>query len=390
MTLWLTIGAATLLALLWLVRPLVGGGGRAVTAADARAVYRDQLRDVERDLARGLLGPSEAEGVRAEIGRRLLAADDLNRAAPAAGRAPPGASRGLAIVLALVLGLGATGLYLERGAPDLQDRPLAARTDLRPGQAQAERMLREAGVPAAPAVAPDQEPLAALVGQLAERLAAAPADLRGHRLHAGALARLGRFAEAHAAQARVIALAGAQATAADEADLAEYMILAANGYVSPEAEAALARALEREPANPQARFYAGLALAQAGENEAAWRIWTAMIAEGPPDAPWIPAVRERLAPVAAALGRPLPVTPANPAAPDNGALVRDMVEGLASRLAAEGGPAEDWARLVRSLGVLGETGRARAVLAEARTVFAADPVALALLRSEAQAGGVEP
>jgi cytochrome c-type biogenesis protein CcmH len=65
-------------------------------------------------------------------------------------------------------------------------------------------------------------------------------------------------------------------------------------------------------------------------------------------------------------------------------MVRGMVEGLATRLSQEGGSAEEWARLIASYGVLGETEKAAAVLAEAETIFAADPQGLALIRA---AGG---
>src|SRR5258708_34524142 len=40
-----------------------------------RAVYRDQLREVDRDLARGVLSPKEVDAARLEIERRLLAVD---------------------------------------------------------------------------------------------------------------------------------------------------------------------------------------------------------------------------------------------------------------------------------------------------------------------------
>ena len=53
--------------------------------------------------------------------------------------------------------------------------------------------------------------------------------------------------------------------------------------------------------------------------------------------------------------------------------IRSMVEGLAQRLAASGGSAEDWARLIRALTVLKEIDRAKLILAEARQKFAAEP-----------------
>ena len=43
-------------------------------------IYRDQLLEVERDLARGVLDEAEAERTRTEVSRRLLTAD--SNAAP--------------------------------------------------------------------------------------------------------------------------------------------------------------------------------------------------------------------------------------------------------------------------------------------------------------------
>ena len=41
-------------------------------AAATEAVYRDQLGELDRDLARGVLPQAEAEAMRREVGRRLL------------------------------------------------------------------------------------------------------------------------------------------------------------------------------------------------------------------------------------------------------------------------------------------------------------------------------
>ena len=69
-------------------------------------------------------------------------------------------------------------------------------------------------------------------------------------------------------------------------------------------------------------------------------------------------------------------------------MIRGMVDGLSDRLATEGGPASDWARLIGALGVLGETERAAAIWNEARDVFAANPGDLALLAQAASQAGL--
>lgn len=69
-------------------------------------------------------------------------------------------------------------------------------------------------------------------------------------------------------------------------------------------------------------------------------------------------------------------------------MVRGMVDRLSDRLSREGGPPEDWARLISSLGVLGEEQKAAAVWAEAQEVFAGRDSALAPIRDAAEKAGV--
>jgi cytochrome c-type biogenesis protein CcmH len=57
-----------------------------------------------------------------------------------------------------------------------------------------------------------------------------------------------------------------------------------------------------------------------------------------------------------------------------------MVSGLAERLSTEGGPPEDWARLIGAFVVLGRVEDAQAIYDEALDVFAGQPEALAVLR----------
>ena len=47
-------------------------------------------------------------------------------------------------------------------------------------------------------------------------------------------------------------------------------------------------------------------------------------------------------------------------------MIREMVEGLAARLAQSGGSAEEWARLIRAYSVLQDLDKAKAALADAR------------------------
>ena len=104
----------------------------------------------------------------------------------------------------------------------------------------------------------------------------------------------------------MLEILGDRATAQDLIDLAEISIFAAGGYVSPEAEAALARALALAPANPVGRYYSGLALARGGGPISPIASGRALLAEGPPDAPWIAPIRAEIGEVARMAGLPPP------------------------------------------------------------------------------------
>jgi cytochrome c-type biogenesis protein CcmH len=69
-------------------------------------------------------------------------------------------------------------------------------------------------------------------------------------------------------------------------------------------------------------------------------------------------------------------------------MIRGMVTRLSERLATEGGPPEDWARLINAYGVLGEQDAARRTWDEAQGQFAQDAGALASIRAAAQSAGV--
>jgi cytochrome c-type biogenesis protein CcmH len=74
---------------------------------------------------------------------------------------------------------------------------------------------------------------------------------------------------------------------------------------------------------------------------------------------------------------------------DRNATIRSMVEGLATRLAQNGGDIDGWLRLVRAYKVLNEGEKARAALGNARRRFADDRQASARLDALARELGLE-
>lgn len=401
---WITAGAMSIAVLAVLVRSLFRAEEEDAPPAALvdMQVYRDQLAEADRDLARGTLSEDEAQRVRTEIARRLLEADRALKAG-----APEASSRGrwVAATVTAVLVLGGVAVYQQIGLPWYPDLPIAARIAdadarmaSRPSQAEA-----VAGTPATPAPTVDAE-FAALMEKL--RAAVDPAtatDLRGLDLLARNEAALGNTAAAEAAMRRIIALKADAATAEDFATLAELMIRAAGGYVSPEAEAELVRALEIDPHNGIARYFSGLMLVQGGRYDLAFQLWEPLLRESPPEAPWVQPLRGQLEDVAARAGIPYSLPEAEgapgPSAGDvaaaaamtpeeRQAMIEGMVAQLGDRLATEGGSAEEWARLITSLAMLGRTDEAREIYAEAQRVFEGRSVELQGLREAAVTAGV--
>ena len=212
---------------------------------------------------------------------------------------------------------------------------------------------------------------------------------------------------ARKAQEDLVALRGTDATAADHARLAALMAEAAGGLITPEAEAQMARALQLDPRDPQARFMAGLLQIQNGRPDRAFPVWAALLAEGPADAPWLAPIRASIQDLAWFAGQPgyTPPEPSGTALPgpdaeamaaaeamtpeDRRRMVEGMVEGLETRLATQGGTPDEWAQLIGALVVIGRRDHARDILAEARARFAATPEALTVIAEAAGKAGLE-
>ena len=336
MTFWLVAILVMVLATIALVRPLLRSQASAEPeAARGLAIYRDQLAEVDRDRAAGLISEPEAVAARTEIERRILRAAEE----PAAAPSPDTGAR--VFLAGLVLGAvpaGALALYLAVGTPGT------------PG-------------PALETAALLDETMSA--DELAD------------------------FARSQIAQNRMGSAVDAliRATTKDprRADLrsllGEAMVAAADGQVTAAAREAFRHAVGLDPREPRARFYLGLARIQDGDLKGAVDDWLRLEADSSPDAPWRPMLTERLAATAAEAGidldqRRAETAPRGPTAADVAAaqqmapadrqqMVRGMVEGLAQRLEDNPGDVEGWMRLARARRVLGEEAAATEALRRA-------------------------
>ena len=351
MTLWFVFAlmtAAAIFAVLW---PL-SRAGRPQNDGSETAVYRDQLAEIERDVAAGLIGAPEAEAARVEISRRLLTAAETQRDPPIGSNVR---SRRLAAVVAFVgLPLVAVALYLPLGSPRLGDFPLAQR-------------MRAADA---------TQPLDNLVAQVEAHLEKNPTDGRGWGVLAPVLAKLGRYDDAVRAFRNSITYSGESGE--HRADLGEVLVAAAGGVVTTEAKAEFERAVALNADEVKARYFLGLAAEQDGRSAEAAAIWRAMLAKAPATAPWRPVVQAALARVGGGSTGPVLSDDTLAAAKDmneteRAAMIRGMVGRLAERLKQNGDDVEGWLRLVRAYMVLGDPDKAKGALADARQAVANNP-----------------
>ncbi|MFT7254406.1 MAG: cytochrome c-type biogenesis protein CcmH [Paracoccaceae bacterium] len=363
-------------------------------------VYRDQLKEVERDLERGVLSDIEGDRARTEISRRVLEADKAVQMGQGTVGSNGARSTGIIAISLVVMVGGAFGIYSQIGAPGYPDLPLETRIRMvedaratRPDQSEVETQI---GIRPRIELDADQE---ALVNQLRTVMEQRPEDTVGLDLLAQNEASIGNFRAARLAQTRLIEVLGETATEDQYVDLAEMMVLAAGGYVSPEAEEALARALQLSPRDGTARYYIGLMYAQQGRPDLAYPIWRNLLAESESDAPWLDPIRLQIEDVAALAGDAISVgelqqpvsiqgpTPeqiedaANLTPEEQAAMIGAMVGGLSDRLATVGGPPQEWAQLISAYRILGDDDAADLVLAEARLVFADDAEVLELFET---------
>jgi cytochrome c-type biogenesis protein CcmH len=365
MFLWILMAVLCAAASISVLVPLYRSGRSGRPAGNqAASIYKDQLGEVKRDLARGLIGEREAEAARTEIARRLLKVSDADPEAKPMGK---GVSKVATIVAVAIMPLAALILYLVLGNPLMPDRPLAARLD-KP---------------------PEQQDVGELIARVEAHLATSPEDGRGWELLGPVYARLGRFEDAVRAFGNAVRLLGS--TAEREANFGEALTRAGGNIVTAEARTAFERAhsLDREAIRP--RFYLAVALDQEGKKEEAIAAWREVMQGAPEGAPWATVAREALARLEGTAPGPTreDVAAAESMTPDDRkAMIEGMVASLAAKLEADPADADGWARLIRSYMVLDRPDDARSALEKARAAKAGDNEGLAMIETEARSLGL--
>lgn len=398
--LWMILTLMTVLAAVGLAIPLVRRRDAALAQrADAVTVLKDQLGEIEAQAASGALPAPEADALKADLKRRVLAE---GRQSDAAAR--PLSERTLLVValgIVALVTLAGTGLYLKVGRPDV------------PGTSALKAASSMPNGPASMATTAGDHPqgeVGAMIAQLEVQMRERPDNAEGWRMLGWSYMQTGRNADAAVAYGKAAALDPANAEYLSAQG--EATVLAADGSVTPAAEAVFKRAVAADPGDPRARYYLAVAKDQRGDQQGAMNDWITLLKSAPPDAPWASEVRTFVEKVAAdrkidLSGRlpPRPTAQAQASAPrgpsqqqmadaqamsdgDRQQMIQGMVSGLAERLKQNPKDRAGWERLIRARMVLGQAQQAAADYRDASRAFAGSPADQQALRSTASQLGV--
>lgn len=351
----------TLLAVVWIVRPLLRAAPQAGVSSQRlnAAIYREQLQTLERDLARGAISPSDYEATQDELQLRLL--DDTEETASSIQ--PKTASfwtaRRTTATIALILPLGAAGLYKTLGQPDAID-PVAAQQVT-------------------------NEKVAHMVDSLAARLKANPDDLQGWAMLARSYKVMGRLDEAE--QAFIKAGDKINNDANLLVDYADLLAARADSKLEGRPLELINRALQLNPQHPMGLMLSGVAAFARSDYSGAEAQWKKLLPLLDPDSPdaqqveaYITEAQEKAgtppAPKPTARSESGKLPPVNEAAAAGGMTaekINQMVDRLAERLKANPEDLAGWARLARAYKVQGRLPEAEQAYLKAGKLVDEDP-----------------
>lgn len=399
--LWMILTLMTVLAAVGLAIPLIRRrDAQRGERNDAVTVLKAQLGELEAQAEAGALAGPEAEALKSDLKRRVLAE----------GRKPEAEARPLpdrtllylALGIVAIVTLAGTGLYLKIGRPDVPSSPKSAAA-LPPG------------ANAGPDMSQGHADVTAMISQLEVQMKQHPDNAEGWRMLGWSYMQTGRNAEAATAYGKAAAL---------DPKNAEYLsaqgeatVLSQDGQVTPIAEGIFRKAVAADAGDPRARYYLAVAKDQRGDHKGAMDDWVTLLKSAPPGAPWAAEVRtfvekvaadrkidlsSRLPPASAQMAAAAP--PMDDAQPgptqeqvaaaqnmtqgDQQAMIQGMVNGLAAKLKANPRDRGGWERLIRARMVLGQPDLAAAAYRDATRAFAGSPTDQQALRQTSQQLGV--
>ena len=407
---WILAALLTAVAIAAVVVPLFRKSGAAQSADSYDlSIYKSQFKEIDADLKRGLIQPSEAEAARAEVARRVLQAQSaidkeqgtaqISEAHSLSGdrsdRSGMPDLRFVAAVAVLVIPLVSFSVYFLLGSPGAESQPLSVRLN-KP---------------------PEEQSLTELIASAEMRLKQNPDDAEGWKKLAPIYLSMRRPDEAVTALRNVLRIEGE--SSATLADLGEAIVVQEGGVVTKDAYSAFRRANQLDPSQPKPRFFLAIALGQQNADEEAIKAWNALIADSAEDAPWVSFARSQLASLrkrssasqtgdasgsgTASLSGEAGVSQqselAGPSQEDVDAaaelsdegrqeMVEGMVDRLSQRLDDEGGSAEEWVRLIRAEIVLNRPDRAAKTVSKAMDALQSDVDGLEKVEAAARSLGL--
>ena len=267
---WLIVAVLIAVSLLVLLPPLLRRGNNSISATHSEvnlSVYRDQLRELDADLATGTLNKVQYQNARSDLESRVL--EDSGAAEIVT--APSTDSRwGNASIAALVISIPllAVSLYFMLGTP----------AGLKP-------QIPTAAIDEAHPATPEQ--FEAMVTWLAERLKTEPDNAEGWVMLARSYTALNRYQDASAAFARAVELQPNNAfVLADHADMLAMLKQTLQG----EPEKIIRQALKIDPDNLKALSLAGSAAFERKDYSNAIKCWEKILNLLPADSPVVASV----------------------------------------------------------------------------------------------------
>lgn len=256
---WVVAACLVGAALLFVIPPLFMRREAAAELARSGmniSIYKNQLIELDIDLAAGDVDQVHYDKSRQEIERRLL--EDTAVADKAAGTSGKTLNIATSVVLALAVPLVAVSIYLEIGSPGAID-PAAQL----PQQA--------AAGPHSQNPAEMQAQIEGMVGKLAQRLQENPSDIEGWVMLGRSFSVLGRYDEAVAAYEKSIQFVGEDATLLT--DYADAVAMANGESLEGKPTELLQKAIAIDPQNQKALWLLGTAHFERGDFVSAVNLW---------------------------------------------------------------------------------------------------------------------
>ncbi len=379
---WIIIALTIIITLGLLIWPILVARDTQINVRESYdvAIYKDQLKEADREFDRGLLTTEQLDAVKTEIQHKLIVAADQSAAALNASSEPSNPKMITAFGLVLFLSIGSVAAYSYLGSPTLGNLAFVDR------DIEKERKAQSGGQAISE--------MTTLIDRLEQKLTTDPNNLEGWLMLGRSATSLGQFSRAVKAYQQALALSPKNIDILT--DYAETLIFSNEGQVTGDALKSLKYAHKINAAHPKALYYIALHHAQTGNMRLAIQDWVDLLAISLPDAPWIQTVQSQIKDAAkkskidiasikpsleaqkigADIRKSIQVTAPGPSqseikaagemsADERQEMILSMVKRLADRLKENPNDRQGWLRLSKAYEVLGDTEKAGHALEQA-------------------------